>query len=319
MIKIAAVGCGGVMREHYRHLRAHPEVRIVGHFDADRARAEAAAAKFGGEAYDSLEALYDKARPDAAYIAVPPYAHGDAEEFAAARGIHFFVEKPVALDRATARRISAAVRKAKIQTSAGYCYRYYDTIQLARQLLKGRAISMVQGWFTCGMPEAWWWRRSDKSGGQFTEQTTHIFDLIRYLCGEAAEVFALGATGCMTKVPDFDIYDSGIALLRLKNGAAASVSASCLARHDGRVGLEIITPEAVYCFDSGRLTVKEAGKHTEYRPQGNIFAEETAAFIEAVRSGKRGRVRSTYADAVKSLHLTIAAHESIASGLPAQP
>jgi len=38
-----------------------------------------------------------------------------------------------------------------------------------------------------------------------------------------------------------------------------------------------------------------------------------------VRTGKRTRIKSTYADALKTFNVTIAANESIVSGLPVKP
>jgi len=319
MIKVAFVGCGGIMQEHYEHLSQIDGVKMVGHCDIEKKRAESGADRFGGAAFTEYEAMYDKVKPDAVYIAVPPYAHCGMEEAAAERGIHLFIEKPIAIDRKTAKRIAAAVRKAKVLTSVGYCFRYYDTSELARRLLKGKAISLVIGHWVGGMPGVWWWRRMAKSGGQVMEQTTHMFDLMRYLCGDVAEVYAAGSTGCMTKVKDYDVHDSSTVSMRLKNGASAAITSSCVCNHGGRVSLEIISPEATLYLDGGRLTVREDGRTTEYAPQVNMFEEENKAFIDAVQSGKRGRIRSPYSDGLKSCLVTCAANESMESGMPVKP
>ena len=46
--------------------------------------------------------------------------------------------------------------------------------QLARQSLKGKAISLITGRWNGGMPGVWWWRRMDKSGGQIVEPDGEI-------------------------------------------------------------------------------------------------------------------------------------------------
>jgi len=200
MIRLGFVGCGGIMQEHYKHLSAMSGIKMAGHCDIIKERAESAASRFGGDAFTEFESMYDKVKPQAVYVAVPPYAHcarimdrdtGGMEEGAAERGIHLFIEKPIAINRETAKRIEAAVRKAKIITSVGYCFRYYNTIETARQILNGKPVSLIRGSWNGGMPGVWWWRRMDKSGGQIVEQTTHMFDLMRYLCGEVAEVYAV--------------------------------------------------------------------------------------------------------------------------------
>ena len=319
MIKVACVGCGGIMQEHYKHLSAMSGVKLVGHCDIIKERAESGATRFGGDAFTEFEAMYDKVKPHAVFVGVPPYAHCGMEEAAAERGIHLFIEKPIALDRETAKRIDAVIRRTKVIASVGYCFRYYDTSEVARQLLKGKAISLVLGRWNGGMPGVWWWRRMDKGGGQIIEQTTHMFDLMRYLCGDVAEVYAAASTGCMSKVENFSVHDSSAVTLRLKNGATAAITSSCVCNHGGGVSLQIITPEASFMIEGGRVAVREAGKLTEYQPAVNMYEEEDKVFIEAVLSGKRTRIKAPYADAMKSFFVTCAANESIESGMPVKP
>jgi len=319
MIKVAFVGCGGIMQEHYKHLCELPRVKLVGHCDIIGDRAEAAAGRFGGEAFTECEAMYDKVKPHAVFIAVPPYAHGRIEEAAAERGIHLFIEKPIAIDRKTAKRIAAAIRKAKVLSSVGYCFRYFDTSALACQILKGKAISLVTGWWNGGMPGVWWWRQMDKSGGQIMEQTTHLFDLMRYLCGNVAEVYAVASKGCQNHVEDYTVHDSSVVAMRLKNGASATITSSCVCNHGGETALRVVTPEATYAFSHGRFEIMEAGKTTVHHPTVDMFEEEDRIFIEAVRMGKRNRIKSVYPDALKTFYVTCAANESIESGLPVKP
>ncbi|MCC6490972.1 MAG: Gfo/Idh/MocA family oxidoreductase [Candidatus Hydrogenedentes bacterium] len=319
MIKVACVGCGSIHDLHCRHLNAIPDVKVAGHCDIDEERAKAAARLFGGDAFTDYQAMFEKVKPQAVYVCLPPYAHNGVEESAAGRGIHLFVEKPIGLDRAVTKRVAAAVRQADILCSVAYCFRYSDTVALARQILKGKPISLVSGLWNGVMPRNWWWRRMDKSGGQLVEQTTHLFDLIRYLCGEIAEIYAVSSTGCMTKTEGFDIHDSCVATLRLKNGATGVVASSCVSNHPGRVSLEIVTPDTTLTLQDGRLLVSEAGKTTQYAPGLDMYEEETKVFLDAVRTGKRNRIRSTYGDAYKTFALTLAACESIRSGLPVKP
>ena len=318
-IKVGFVGCGGIMQEHYRHLSELKGVEMVGHCDIIKERAEDAVKRFGGKAFTEFEAMYDKTKPEAVFIAVPPYAHCGMEEAAAARGIHIFVEKPLGLQKETALRVNDVIKKAKILASVGYCFRYLDTVAVARDYLKKKCISLVSGCWNGGMPGVWWWRQMDKSGGQFIEQTTHMVDLMRYLCGEVSEVHAVASTGCMTHVENFDVQDSSVVNMRLKSGTVVCITSSCVANHGGRAALDFITPEATVTFTHGTLTIKEDGKNTEYVSRVNMYAEEDKAFIEAVRTGKASLIRSTYADAMKSFFVTTAATESIKSGLPAKP
>jgi predicted dehydrogenase len=47
-----------------------------------------------------------------------------------------------------------------------------------------------------------------------------------------------------------------------------------------------------------------------------MYANETDAFIRALQQGRRTGIHSTYADALKTLRVTLAANESIDTGMP---
>jgi len=123
----------------------------------------------------------------------------------------------------------------------------------------------------------------------------------------------------MTQVAEYDVHDSSTVSMRMKNGACATISSSCVCNHGGGVSLKIVTPEAAFDITGGRLSVQEGGKNTEYLPRVNMYEEEDKVFIDAVRTGRRTKIKSTYADAVKTFLVTIAANESIQSGLPTKP
>lgn len=319
MVKVAFVGCGGIQQEHYKHLALMNDVAFVGHCDIDPSRAESASKSYGGQAYSDYETMYEKAKPDAVYISVPPFAHTGMEEAAAKRGIHLFIEKPLGVSRPTAKRIATVLKSTRVLSSVGYCWRYLDTVAHARQFLKGKPVSLVSACWNGGMPEVWWWRRMDKSGGQIIEQTTHLFDLIRYLCGEIAEVHAVASTGCMTQVERFDVHDSSVVSLRLKSGAVGAVTSSCVANHSERVGVEIVTPDATVSLTSQKLTICEDGRTTDYCAKVNMYYEENRTFIDAIISGKPSKIRSPYSDAIRTFSATCAASDSVRSGLPTKP
>jgi len=319
MLKVAFVGCGGIQGVHCANLSRNPEVSIVGHCDIEQSRADASAARYGGESFIDFNTMFDKTKPHAAFISVPPYAHCGMEEAAAERGIHLFIEKPVALTRETAQRIAAAIRRSRIICSVGYCFRYYETVATARKELKGRPIALATGYWRGGLQDASWWRKLDKSGGQLHEQSTHIFDLLRYLCGEVKEVHAIGSTGCMSHVTDYDIHDSSVVSLRFKNGASGAVSSSCVNGSHSAAGVNIVCPDLELTFKEGKLTLREGERTTKIRSKNDCFEEEARVFIDAVKTRKQNRIRSTYSDAVKSLLVTLAANESMRSGMPVKP
>jgi myo-inositol 2-dehydrogenase/D-chiro-inositol 1-dehydrogenase len=307
---------------HARHagwLASMPEVVIAGHYDIDAKRAAKAAERFGGKVCDSPAALCDGAKAEAVFICVPPNGHGAAEEALLERRAHLFVEAPVAMDAATAKDTARGLRTRKLIGAAGYHWRYLDTVQRAREALKGQCISLVRGWWHGDMPAMPWWEQMEASGGQFFEQATHVTDLLRLLCGEVREVSALGSRGCLPERPEYTIYDSTAAVLSFKSGAVGVITATCVDSCHSRTGVELITPERVVRIDDGVLTVREAGRVTTYTPTVDPLEEQARAFIEAVTTGKKTRLRAPYADALKSLQVGLAVNNAIRSGMPTRP
>lgn len=289
---------------------------MTGCYDTNIESAKEFSDKYSVPVFKNVETLYDKTKSHAVYISVPPCAHGKYEIEAANRGIPFFVEKPIATDLETAKKIASLVRKSKLLTSVGYCFRYSDMVQTAQKILKGKAISLITGLCHCEMPQSAWWRCHDQSGGQIIEQTTHIIDLLLYLCGPVSEVHAMASRGCMSQIENYDIDDSSVLSLRLKTGAVASITSTCVLNSPGRTRIEIVTPERTVHFTGNTLRIKEEHKITEYQSTTDMYALETNTFIKAIQQGKRSGIRSTYADALKTLRVTLAANESINTGMP---
>lgn len=314
-VRVGFVGAGGIACAHMNVLQAVEDVRIVSVADVDADRAELAAGKFVATAYDDYRRMLESESLDALYVCVPPFAHDDQELLAAAKGIHLFVEKPVALTLDKARQVRDAIAESGVVSAVGYHWRYQSGVDRARDLLRGRVIGMALGYWMGGLPGVPWWRKMRQSGGQMVEQTTHIFDLARYLCGEVSEVYAACSTRALKDVADLDVPDVGTATLRFASGAVGTISNTCILNVPYTVGLHVVSKDLVVEIH-GDLKVIRPG-HTEIFTGGaNPMLEENRAFIGAVKTGDASGILSTYADAVKTLAVTLACNESAATGRP---
>ena len=316
-VRIGFVGAGGIAQAHWDALSKIEGVALVAFCDIEASRAEAAAARFGATAYTDYETMLLEQPMDALYVCVPPHAHGGVEELAAQKGIHLFVEKPVARSLERARQIEAAIQKAGILSSVGYHFRYYGATERARERLQGLPIGMAIGYWHGGMPGVPWWRQHALSGGQLVEQTTHIVDLARYLVGEVAEVHAYFAHGVVPlPYPDGDVSEAGVVALRFATGAVGVITNTCMLNAPGEVALKIYTPDRILEVGWGKLIETEANRREEYTSRDNPYLNEDRAFIEAIRTGDRSLIRAPYSDAVRTLAVTLAADESARIGKP---
>lgn len=315
-VKVAFIGSGGIARLHMGILSRMEDVQMVSFCDVDGQRATAVAEEYGGKGYTDHREMLEKEDLQAVYICLPPFAHSTQEIDAAEKGIALFVEKPVALTQEKAEQIRQTIEAKRIIASVGYNWRYLNITREVVKLLKDRKVSFALGSFIGGMPGVPWWRVMSQSGGQIVEQTTHIFDLARYLLGQVKTVYATASSGSMLDVPDFDVHDASTVTLTFANGAVCTITSACIAPQSSYSGLTVYTRDLTVEFTSGQLTVFEPGRKEIIENQNDPYFEENKTFIEAVRSKDPSKIRSTYADAVQTLRVTLAANQSIAKGRP---
>ncbi len=316
-VKVGFVGCGGMNRAHMNRVKAMPGATIVALCDVARDRAEAAAGEFGGQAFTDHRKMLDDVQLDAMFVALPPFAHEDQEILAARKGIHLFVEKPVAVNLKTAKKIEKEILKAGVIATAGFQDRYQDIVAKLRKMLAKTPAGLIMGYWIGGMPGVAWWRRKEQSGGQAMEQTIHTFDMARYLFGDVKTVHATFSKGLMKDVPKYNVEDASAVNLQFKSGLCGTIFSGCFLKGYGKVGLDIWCPDTLYEYAGrSRLTVKKAGAEPETLNVGNDFGTEIVkTFINAVKTGDASKLKSTYSDAVKSLAVVDAANESMATGL----
>jgi predicted dehydrogenase len=191
-LRVAVIGPGFIAQRHLEVLSAEPGAELVGIVGRRLEQAEAAAARFGGRPYDNLERMLDAERPDAAWICLPPDQHGALELSLIERGIHLFVEKPLAADLETPLRIDDAIRSAGLVAGVAYHWRAMDTLREVEDVIGANPVRLLTGHWHDSLPGPAWWRDETRGGGQMVEQATHLVDLSRRLLGEATVVAPTG-------------------------------------------------------------------------------------------------------------------------------
>ncbi|GAA2910714.1 hypothetical protein GCM10010517_77200 [Streptosporangium fragile] len=335
------MGAGNVAARHARVLSGFPDVRIAGVADTDAARAARLAREYGAASYGSHTALLRDERLDAVYVCVPPFAHGPIELAVLDAGLSLFVEKPLALDEGTARRVAATARRTGAVTAVGHHWRYMDVVDEARRRLGDRPVRLALGMWLDKVPPVPWWPRLDGSGGQVVEQAVHVLDLARLLVGEVAEVSAHesghppeqaegaagpgGAGGAAGKDGTAGIGGADGtagrvgaatgALLRFRDGAAGILGATCLLSWKHRAGLEIYAEGLALRISEDRMVVDSDRGREVVTESGDARRRVDRAFVDAVLH--RGEdVRAPYEDALRTHRLACAVARAAASGVP---
>ncbi|MDT7613935.1 MAG: myo-inositol 2-dehydrogenase / D-chiro-inositol 1-dehydrogenase [Pseudonocardiales bacterium] len=277
--RIGFVGTGGVARRHAGVLRSFADVDLVGATDVDPDRAEAFVAQYGGQAVPGTDALIGLGL-DALYICVPPFAHGGPESAAVNAGVAAFVEKPLAADVGTAETVAGLLAAGGITTRVGLHWRCAEPVRRAYDLLKGRRVRLVGGWWLDKVPPVPWWGDRHLSGGPLVEQAVHVLDLMRLLVGEVSEVHAVSAGPAGS-----DTDAATAALLRFAGGAVGTIATTCVLSGKHRAGVEIVADGLVVGVGEDWLEVGDGvtSRRSSYDPSVARAAADRA-FVDAVRN-----------------------------------
>ncbi len=311
--RIAFIGAGGYARTHMTRLQKIKDVKIVGVSSRTLATAQSAVQDFGGKAFDNAEDMLDEIKPDAVFICVIPGAHGHPERLVIERNIPFLVEKPIALNMQIAREIEKEVSARNLITAVGYQWRYLDIVQKAKALIGDSPILLVQGYWLSRKPNLAWWNDPALSGGQIVEQATHMIDLARFFLGEAKEVNAVMSPPARGS----NVPAASALTIRFQNRIPATIICACELPIRYRCGFIIHTEEKILELFSTRsgmmnvvLNVKTSDNEETFAPVYDPVLRQDEIFLKAIDLNNPALIQSDYADAVKSLRISLAANES---------
>ncbi len=323
-LRTAIIGCGLYGREHAARLVQLPTVKLVAFYDHKHENAAAYRQQFGGgQTYTDHERMFAEMDLNLVYICLPPFAHGNEVELACKHGVHFLIEKPIALTLEQANAMAAQVQASGVKTQVGFKFRHGEAALWLKPYLReanvgGRAFMMAR--YACNSLHRPWWRDRSKSGGQLLEQIIHILDLARYFLGEPVRVFSMQDNFFHREVADYTIEDASATVIRFASGAMAVVAATNGAipnrwDYDWRIVLPHITADFT---DASHATIH----HTDQTPpttttiaaDKDVLLAQTLDLLAAIRDN-----RSTVApieEGVRSLSLALAAVRSAEQDMP---
>ena len=312
-LKIAFIGVGGIAGNYRRSLK-QLERPIAAVCDINAERAAAIAAEENAIAYTDHTEMLEKEKPDVVFTCIPPGAHTTQVADAAAVGASLFVAKPVAQDLATANHARDAIASAGVVNQVGYMARYSDITAKAKELVGNQKLTMGIGRFLTRMGANHpWWGKFEVSLGQMVEQTTHVFDLIRYFLGDVTSVHAYGIKGVSDGIADFE--ECTVCNMQFESGAVGSITSTCVARAHENFATELVGDDLYLklTHDLG-LRGQIGGEGIDYTGAEAGYFRQVEQFINAVDANDQGLVLSSYADAVKTLAVTLAANRSLETG-----
>jgi UDP-N-acetylglucosamine 3-dehydrogenase len=197
VIRLAIIGAGLIARQHAASAARHPNAQLVAIGAIDRDGADQLAAQYDGvRAAGSLDELLAPGDIDALIVATPTDTHEELACAAMRRGVHVFVEKPMARTLDSARRIVDTAAETGRVLGVGHVIRYFPEYQaIERSIRNGDLGDVAVATFgrQCQQPD-WspdgWHTSMERSGGVVVDMMIHDVDLVRWYFGEPTRVFA---------------------------------------------------------------------------------------------------------------------------------
>ena len=322
--KIGFIGTGGIARCHVETLSDMPDATMTAFCDLELSRARDLADQHDAKAYTDYNQMLDAEKLDAVFICTPSTVRAEPIGAAASRGVAVFVEKPPAFNLDAARATLRSLREHPVVNSVGFMYRWASITDQVGQRINGRPILGARSLMACDAalnPEqSRWLRQLDKSGGPAIDQAVHLVDVARYLIGDVQSVYNIATNAIREKTKDFTSPDA-LAISLLYDNNAIHTHLHSWSHRGWLADLELIGEDFRFVLDYVTDTFTGTDKGEQFRGgdgKGEVpfYRREVEQFLAAVRTKNRGLVRSSYADAARSLATVISANSSMLSGEP---
>jgi predicted dehydrogenase len=260
--------------------------------------------------------MLDSENLDAVWICTPPTVRREPLLLCADRGVPALCEKPAATDEKAAEDIAVELENQDAKVMVGYPFRGLPTVATLRAVSADDRIHGVQSLYLCDVSltmglRPWFYDR-EKSGGAMVDQATHVFDLLRTVLGEVAEVRALGSNPIRRKSAGYTVDEVIGLAMRYESGAVGTHTHSWVA-DTWRTEISFCGEQRMYRLDltGGSLTVLEDDVATTHSYRGGLYRFENARFVDMVASGDWSGNLCTYRDATKTLALTLRCNQEL--------
>ena len=337
MLGVALLGCGRIAVRHAQLLSSGEiaGAKLVCVCDIDKTRAESFGKKHNVPYFADLDSMMKGCgdKIDIVSILTPSGCHAQNTLEVAPYKKHIIVEKPMALTLEDADKMIESCDRFGIRLFVVKQNRYNLPVQKLREALEaGRFGKIVMGsvrvrWCrdNAYYKQDSWRGTWAQDGGVFTNQASHHVDLLEWMLGDVESVFAKSRTA----LSDIETEDTGVAVLRFKNGALGVIEATTATRPKdlegslsilGELGSVEIGGFAVneikhWNFTNAMESDKEIMEKYSVNPP-NVYGfghkEYYLHVVDSILNGTKALVDGL--EGRKSLELIVAMYESIETG-----
>ncbi len=333
-LRFGLIGCGRVAPRHAQSLRDLPGARLVAVADIKESRALRFAGEYGAETHTDYRALLDRADVDVVSICTPSGLHARMAMDGMRAGKHVIVEKPMALALDDAAHMIATAEETGRKLCVVLQNRYNPPMQELKQAVEAGRL----GRLLLGNATVRWYRPQEyyeddwhgtwaMDGGALMNQSIHHIDALQWLLGEPESVFAYSGT----LAHRMEAEDVGVAVIRFRSGALASVEGSTITYPENmegsvavfgehgslKVGGTALNRKVIWKVRDALEHEREAITRDEVDPPSVYGQSHTSVIADMIAAVREDRPSQTHGrEGRKSLALVLAMYESARIGAP---
>lgn len=317
--RVGVVGAGLIAADHLEALRARGDTEVAAVCDVDASRAERLAPA-GARIYERWDELLAREQLDAVWVCTPPLAHREPAIAALERGVHVFLEKPIARTQEDAEAIVTAAERSEAVCAIGYQWRATEVLDDLKRALQGQRVALLVGRNIGPAFSRPWFLDRSQGGGNILERGTHQIDLLRTIEGEVVRVQA-AASGVLLGQREGvrgDIEDAVVLVLQFAHGAVATIVLGWTRQSQpGLYSVDVIATDATLELTLDpefSLRGISKGLEVDVRGSRHPFERTIARFIDSARAGDPSHVFCRPADAARTLAISVACERALLSG-----
>jgi predicted dehydrogenase len=333
-LRVGLIGAGIAQRHlvGYDWNKELFEVPVLCSLDEDRGRK--LVKEYGvGEYTQDVDSLFARDDLDIIDVCTPPDSHFELSRRGIESGKHVICEKPLFGSIADVDEMAKIVAGTDRKFMPIFQYRYGTGLQKLKRLIE---LGLTGRPFLTTIETHWWrgpayyevpWRGkwATELGGGLLGHAIHAHDMLNYVHGTCAEVFAYGET----LVNKIEVEDTMALAVKMQNGSLASLSMTLGSRKEisrlrfcfaDMVAESILEPYTMgrdpWVFTAGEPEhqARIDAALADYEVKEDGYTRQFELFHQAIVDGSEPPV--TLQDARNSLELVTAAYHSQRTGQP---
>jgi len=328
-LRIGVIGLGFIGRLHARIVYEQSNAELVAVSDINKTTADDVASAFGCKAYTDFRQMCDNEDLDAVCICTPDEFHLENAVYAAKKGLHILIEKPIAPTEVQARKILQEVEENGVRLMVAHILHFDPRyVKLKEAIDQGKIGDIIHMYFRRTNPKV----NGRRLGGKVSIYFyigVHDFEMMcSYMKSKPTKVYAQKVSKINA---DIGCEDTVFSVINFENGAVATIELSWALPQNSALGINTYA-EVVGLKGAGYIEIMNQGVSiindtSVYYPDilhwpeynGRILGdlkEEIEHFVNATLENKPYVVDTE--NAIMAVKIIEACFKSIETGMPVE-